>query len=349
MIFEGDVMKFLWYMVLSGGILLGSTNQIHAQAKKAKRPDSPAALEPPKAEPTKPPAKPKVHSILKQACPYKFGLADTLACAPLEYVEYHPSGRILKFLKFEDAEIVWRTYFKYDNAANKIEELLFDGDSLLNSRTTFMYDAKGNLIEEAKYDGEGALRQKLARRYEGGKLIEEILYDRDGQIEKKLAHAYDATGNKLESSHFSGDGDLETKETFVYDAKKNKISQSSYDSDGKLKSKTTYKYDPAGHLIEEATYESDGSVLLRLEYRYDTDGNKTEFARFAAEGKLELREKYSYAGKNRVEAAVYNSADEFMNKTTYAYDKNGTLEREVEHDKLNEPQRMIRYVINYFP
>lgn len=342
-------MKFLCYSVLCSIVLLGSTNETEAQVKKAKRPDSPTTLEPPKPEQAKPPAKPKVSSILKQSCPYKFGLADTIACAPFEYVEYHPSGRILKFLKYEDGEILWRTYFKYDNDANKIEELLFDGDSVLNSRTTFMYDVKGNLVEEAKYDAEGALRQKLVRRYEGGKQIEEILYDRDGQIEKKLAHAYDATGNKLETSHFAGDGELETKETFVYDAKKNKISQSTYESDGKLKSKTTHKYDATGNLTEEATYESDGSVLLRLEYRYDTDGNKIEFARFMTEGKLEMREKYKYAGKNRVEAAVYNSADEFMNKTTYSYDRHGTMEREVEHDKLNEPQRMIRYVIKYFP
>lgn len=339
---------FLWCLSL---IAPFPEQQIVAQTKRGKKPETPPKIEQPKPELLKPQRKgAAVKSILNESYSYKFGKPVDQG-TKLEFVEFDPQGKRTLSVRYDDGRPVERIVSGYDPNGNKVEERKFDDDNTLTAWTSYNYDASGNPVEEMKHSlRDSTITEKLVFRYdENRNRVEEVLYDADGSIENKVSFGYDANRNKIETETYRSDGRLRSKEKCVYDPRGKKLEAIMYDAEGSVESKTTYKYDANGNLLEETTAEKDGSVAAKTEYKYDPAGNKTEFIKYRSAGRLESRERYKHDAKRKVETSFYDSDDAFTHKILFTYDTHSNLAEEIDYDKLGEPQKMIRSVITYFP
>lgn len=316
-----------------------------AQGRKARKPDVVPKTEAPK--PAQKPATiaPVVKSVLKASFAYKFG-KPVESGVPIEYTEFSPAGKRTRFMHYEDGRIEKHVKYTYDAGWRPSEMLLLDEDSLQRERIAYKFE-NGRLVEEDKYDARDDLEYRKLLRYDAeGRLVEEVEYDSDGGVASKLVHLYDG-GLLIETNRYRPDGSLEFKQKTVFENKL-PVETLTYDEDGNAAGKITHAYDPTGNMIEEAYLDNEGSTIRRAEFRFEA-GKNVETARFGEGGRLESRERYSYdAQGKRVEAEIYDSEEVIIKRMSYEYDPHGNLLHEIERNKLNEPETLMKYTLEYY-
>ncbi|MBR3677566.1 MAG: hypothetical protein IKL60_01505 [Alistipes sp.] len=155
---------------------------------------------------------------------------------------------------------------------------------------------------------------------EQGIIYESVLLV-SNELYHKTLYTYDTEKRLVEEIYQKGA--KEEKTMYKYDANGRRVSYSIYDKDGSLIGRGIYRYNEMGKLIEEIgkkynSYNNSGWDDYQKLYKYDTKGNMTEYNPCKAD-----------------------------RKTTYDYDSNGKLVREIQYNGFSRSQGYIEYYYVY--
>lgn len=178
-----------------------------------------------------------------------------------------------------DGTLLYKTFYKYDQEGNKIEEITIHNDGQKN-RSIWIYDPNGNEVETAFYV-KGELIYKAYRAYsENGRKVESVVHNSNNQKSKSV-WINDEHGNNIEMLDYNYDGSLNFKRISKYDSRGNGIEWAHYNQDGILESSFKRKFDSWDNEIEwQRVYDSDlneGDCLKKSwTYNYDNSNNWTQ-------------------------------------------------------------------------
>ena len=217
---------------------------------------------------------------------------------------YYPKSNLLKsrLTKDKDEErILKREFFKYDNNAVIIEEIVDDGISensddltgiterhvkVITPRTKFPIGLPKIIEEKYWENGEYHLLKKIVNMHsKQGKILSQKHYGSDGKLAYTLVWEYDRLGHATKEINALGEA-ME----YGYDENENKIYERGPNYEKHM------LYDFANRLIKEEEFWEDGTHFVtshrynllsqriasvdpfghETKYRYDTQGRLTE-------------------------------------------------------------------------
>ena len=184
---------------------------------------------------------------------------------------------------------------KYNNIYNTRQELVevdnYNSNDLLTTKTFYKYDNHGNKIEEYSPDfwqhGVGFI-DKYKSKSNGNIVVRKniiIPESYNDSIIKKIASRYPAkqklfyndNGDLIQRNEYDNMTKKVFKECLSYNNQNNIIECKDY-NDGKMVSITTYQYDTNNNPILLVTRNPDGTITQSrtYSYTYDTTGNYIE-------------------------------------------------------------------------
>jgi hypothetical protein len=153
-----------------------------------------------------------------------------------------------------------------------------------------------------------------------GDLVEESYSTVEGNLLYRIEYSYDGIGRKSERVILDPKGNLRQRRAYGYDDKGSLYEQANYNADGGLHSRIEYAYD-GETLIEWSTFNAKGALVDRWVYGYDDKKNRNIETRYFADGSVDTRHVYALDETgNRIEASMYNSKDELIQKEKYSYE-----------------------------
>src|SRR5215470_2386924 len=146
---------------------------------------------------------------------------------------YDRQGNLLEYTDYNlDGSTHSKISLGRDQSGNKIEEAYYDGRGKLYRKRFFRPSADDRLIREESYGPEGSLISRTLPGYsDAGTLSQLDTYDGTGILVR--SKTYDPAGNPIEDNIFEN-GSLTVKSVGSYDASGNKLEESHYRADGSL-------------------------------------------------------------------------------------------------------------------
>lgn len=192
--------------------------------------------------------------------------------------------------------------------------------SLGNKLTTF--NESGNEVEALNMDVYGAFINKCNTKFDQRNYkIERICYA-DTAISSAFYWKYNQEGQLIEEEKSWGDfyswGGSYNKIVYAYNDKGQVERLREYDQKGNYKGGTGFEYDKRGNIQQEISYNTSDKQIGRIIFEYDEQNN------------LVLEKKYSkhitkYSRDRATGEKVENKGEEWVYKTTYAYNKKDQL------------------------
>lgn len=164
------------------------------------------------------------------------------------FYKYNNDGNLIEessiFIdKFENPNMIFKNkfIFKYDINGNRIEEICFQNDKLVQT-LNFKYNINGNLIEEAIYNKEHYLSTKKIYKYNSsGKIIEVACFDNKLNLSKKIMYKYNENRQIIEYAivEFESINPPISYDTYFYNGYQKK--EIYYDNNKTVKVKNKFK------------------------------------------------------------------------------------------------------------
>lgn len=208
------------------------------------------------------------------------------------------------------------------------------------------YDKKGNLIKEVEIwkSSDGYVSKTTTKNTydKKGNLTKQVVYYND--YVRTSTFTYNKAGKVTKEVHksvYEDNSVFKTSTAYTYNKAGNVAKEVSYYDD--CESVTVYTYNKAGLPVKETvkrSYEDNTKTVITTNYAYDKNGNMTKLT-FAEKDRYGSAEKrvyvYTYNEKNLCvkmkETWTFRdkegSAETTRDVTTYAYDKNGNVTKQV--------------------
>lgn len=317
----------------------------------------------------------KIKSKKAIAVQYKFGEPSDERLY-IYQTNYNENGFLKDSIIFKNNKRFVRETFKYNDDNELIQRSLFDSLENLVSLLEREFDENGKEIgfKAFKYD---TLRYSQKMTYNDKKELVKITdYYNDGSIKNVSTFSYNSNGDITSKADMNESGVILMKQNIGYDSEGRKVSESDYDSTGVCIGKTLIKkYDENDkiHLIEK--YNSNDSLYARYEFDYDKEGNEIKNTIYNGmnqilrqsitnynekgnpisfkiyEGEVGLRgtdlTKYNKDGLE-IELKVLDNQNKQTSRKVKEYNEKGLLAKEINFDKLDEPQFEFRYEYVYY-
>jgi YD repeat-containing protein len=196
-----------------------------------------------------------------------------------------------------DRELDWVKQIKYNDAAQPVEETVFDETGSISWSAIYSYDqSSGELLRYTRYDNEGTYIWERIITYDAG------------------------SGLRLNEQKRLKNGTIQYTLSYDYDNQNRVIRETEFDSNQRETKRIDYSYDDRDRLIEERIFRLRGSDLV-LEQRaiYTYDSNTTDYT-----GKM------LYKDETRLEEIVTRTYDEEGNCILERHlDEGGALHQEI--------------------
>jgi len=276
---------------------------------------------------------------------YSFGKPEKKGIQ-LSSVRYNRNGYKVEETIYNpnDASIVLKSEYRYNEDGNLTEEVTTKGDS--KTKAIYRYDSTGNKKEMVSYKQDGTVDRKGVYVYDGdNNLIESLGYLEDGRLFSKELYTYDSTGNVIQLlnsvSRFS----------YAYDADGNMIGITKYIRDFNNLDSAVYNvadriafvYNNLEDLAAEYVYRPDSSIKARSTFQYDVKGNMAAETEYSADGRVNYSAVYKYDRRgDLVEESGVEKDRPFKN--VYKFDRNGNKKEWIVFDQVNEPKTLEKYI-----
>ena len=214
-------------------------------------------------------------------------------------LEFNKEGNFEEAIYYDfDGSIFEESTYEYDEEGDLVKEISLDPAGVyLKSTYEYKYDQAGNQVEKIVYNTDGSKNDLYTYEYdEARNLVKEIRYSPDGSIFEESTYEYDEAGNLVKE--IVHDIPFDFKSTYEYDDKGNLVKRFDYESEGLLirwtnERKETYDYDEEGSIVKIISYESDGSIKKKVtyEFEYDMEKNWTRWVLFKDDVATEIVER----------------------------------------------------------
>lgn len=202
-------------------------------------------------------------------------------------------------LKLKDEDYIygvnkqWKTFNKYDENQNLIEEIHYENDSLCD-KITYQYDEKGNPAKEHHSDP--------SKRW----------------MNQTFENKYDENGNRIEIRVYDENDSLICKTIFKYNDQKKCIEETTYNINGTLCSQMLNKYNEEGKKIETMHFVLEDGFIQKDKYIIDDNGKTSVSLRYNSDGELGriAVSKFDEVG-NPIETMIYCGDDWIFYFGTY--------------------------------
>ncbi len=196
-----------------------------------------------------------------------------------EYFTYSPIvNENIGVKKNKRVEGVLKNYkVIFNEQGNKLRVNEYSLDGKVRYITKHKYNQKGQKIEEIGFDSEGIL-EKRTFKYDEKNRLNKVFFYNPKELEMKCVYEYDLKNKQLKYSFY----DLDNKENFIfeyiekYDKKQNVIEIVEYNVNHKLKLKTLFEYNKNQDKILAKRYNSYKELKNTFSYKYekyDAKGN----------------------------------------------------------------------------
>jgi len=306
---------------------------------------------------------------------YKFGEPSNEKLKLYE-TTYNKDGFLIDSITYTKNKMYAREKFAYNENNKIVQRELYDSLNRLTSKLIREFDQQGNDISFKAFRFD-TLRYSQKKAYDkNNNLIKITDYYNDGSIKSISKYSYN-TNNKVTSIVEMNDlGKILYKQTIGYDSLGRKINETDYDSTGTCVGKTLIKnYDKNDKIQLIEKYNAGDSLYARYEFEYndkgletkntiynginqvlrqsittyDKDGNRTAFKIYEGSVGLLGADEYTYnqAGKE-IETKVLDGKGNLVTKVVKEYNEKGLLVKEINYNKLDEPQFEFVYEYEYF-
>ena len=108
------------------------------------------------------------------------------------------------------------TYTVFDTNGNTVEEIKFNPNGSIRKKRTYKFDGSKNKLEELEYEGTTLVKkQQYAYNANGNKILE-VTYDGTNKLIKKEVFIYNRLGLKVEHKIYNGNNVLVEIHKFTY-------------------------------------------------------------------------------------------------------------------------------------
>ncbi len=317
----------------------------------------------------------QVKSKKAVAIPYKFGEPSTDSILIYE-THYTKNGYLEDSIIYKENKVLATESFTYNEQDKLIKRELLNENNELISVLERVFNENGDEKSFKAYKLD-TLRYSQQKAYDDANNLTKITdYYNDGSVRSISAFDYNSKGDIVNRKEMDNFGRVVAKQTIGYDSEGRKIKEAEYDSTGNIISKTlikNYNKNNKIQLIEK--YNSSDSMVARYEFEYNEDGNETKNTIYNGinqilrqslttydekgnrisfkiyEGSVGLlgsdETKYNDQGLE-IETKVLNGENTLDNRKVKEYNQKQLLVKEINYNKLNEPEFEFRYEYSYF-
>jgi hypothetical protein len=176
-----------------------------------------------------------------------------------------------------EGNVLSQTIFRYTNAGDMAERVVYDASGAITERAVLTYDASRNLIREERYRGPNLYRRTDFRYDARGLPQKRETFDGDGVLLE--ARSYRDDGLFFETTEYDEAGAVDRRSSARLDERGNFLELTTYDLDGQIEDRTIFTYDDRGLLLEESfshtVWGEPSTITTRYEYTFDAYGNWT--------------------------------------------------------------------------
>jgi hypothetical protein len=187
------------------------------------------------------------------------------------------------------------------------------------------YDKEGNLIHQVFYDDHGSITSKSSFTYGGGSISESKEIFENGQVKEQVRINYE----------YNTEGKL--------------VKQEIYKDSTTLAVETIYQYDDKGNLTKKQELNISTGQMTETVYYYSLNekGQIKERKEFdLGTGNYSGKEEFKYDQDNfKLDVYSYGELENFFKLTTYIYDYDGNIVKEIVADKNGKI--LDKYIYNY--
>ncbi|RPI14597.1 MAG: hypothetical protein EHM58_16120 [Ignavibacteriae bacterium] len=124
---------------------------------------------------------------------------------------FNESGYFIGYEKYNSGKLLNKESYSYDDSGN-VKEISYTG-----GRTEYKYDEAKNLIEKIVYNSSNTVFGRSVFEYETGKLTNETIYGPDDAISGKIIYSYDEKGNVIKKTSYNSDNIIEKETKIIYE------------------------------------------------------------------------------------------------------------------------------------
>jgi len=217
-----------------------------------------------------------------------------------ESLENNVHGDLVKRTRFDKGVEEHKEVLSYDKNRNKIERKRYSIDSkgefYLVFKSFYKYDNYGNLVEESETQWEDVLHLRNTRKYDSsGNLIENIHYKSDGRLSRHVVNKYDIRNNKIERLEYDSIGKTSGREQYKYDNNGKNIEEKKFYLNGEVFSLRKRRYDENSNMIESISIPPTDRNREKhrkvWEYQYDENKNWIKRVQYINDEPFETRER----------------------------------------------------------
>ena len=309
------------------------------------------------------------------AVPYKFGepSTDSILIYKTHYTE---NGYIKDSIIYKENKVLATESYTYNKQDKLIKRELFDEANVLISKLERVFNKNGD-EKSFKSFSLDTLRYSQQKAYDEENNLTKITdYYNDGSVRSISAFDYNSKGDIVSRKEMNNLGKVVAKQTIGYDSEGRKVKEAEYDSTGNVISKTLIKnYDSNDKIQLIEKYNRNDSMVARYEFEYNEEGKETKNTIYNGinqvlrqslttydakgnrisfkiyEGSVGLlgydETKYNEEGLE-IETKVFNGKNVLDNRKVKEYNQKQLLVKEINYNKLNEPEFEFRYEYSYF-
>ena len=225
---------------------------------------------------------------------------------------YNREGYITENTEFyADSTMFQKEIYLYDEKRNKIEELLYDENNVLEQRTKMKYNAQKLPVSAVLEDEKGKKIQRFTYRYdERGNLTQLTGYDYRGKMAEKSYYTYNQHGSLIKHISFGLFGNQ--KHYYKHDANHKLTEELRTDSKDNFIEKILYQFENQYKTVKNVHVDKNDKVLSAIIYVYDDYRNLLEHTYFDENGNITERYEfaYQYDSKNNWIQQIFYSGTE---------------------------------------
>jgi hypothetical protein len=90
-----------------------------------------------------------------------------------------------------------KSFKKYDNDGNLIEDADFNADGSIKKKETFKFNSEKEVVEHVTFNTDGSIKKKVLKKYNGKNKIEELDYDGADKLLQKEVCSYNGMDDKV--------------------------------------------------------------------------------------------------------------------------------------------------------
>lgn len=239
---------------------------------------------------------------------------------------YHKNGEIENEKYYRKKKLTRNIIYSYDEANNKIEEIVRNGKGKLLYRKTFDY-TNGQNVKKTNFDDNNILSRFYLFIYDkNGNNTDYMTYRADSTLVEKYVSIYDTLNHVISTETFDGDGRLRYIEKYKYDLDGNKTETAIYDKERKFKNKTVRKYSDIHNIIESSGFDENLNILYTFTHRDTKESERLNEIWYDKDKKVSKIVKCEYTDDgeklNETITTAGGSNDNQENRI-YKYDKDG--------------------------